>query len=122
MTTRNIGDLWPAEVLALNALAFDLGLNRCIEPEYLSEHMTPDNTYPSAVVLTYHDRGCRDDIAHHRVAVRLDHGVEVLIDVPAEVWERSARPQRAPVTTPLVERYAAMLRARSRRRDVKVPG
>ena len=122
MTTRSISDLSPDEVLTLNALAFDLGLNRCIEPEYLSEDMTPENTYPSAVVLPYHDRGCRDDIAHHRVAVRLDHGVgEVLIDVPAEVWELTACRKRVPVT-PLVERYRAMLRARYRRRDVEVPG
>ncbi|MDQ3422004.1 MAG: hypothetical protein M3510_01150 [Actinomycetota bacterium] len=103
-------DLTPAEVLALNALAFDLGLNRSIEPDYLTDHMEPDFTCPAGVVLPHHNRGWSEDIAHHRLGVRLDDGDLVLIDVPAEVWEWIVT-GGCSTFTPLVERFCRLLRA-----------
>ncbi len=109
MNTTTVTNLIPAEVRALNDLAYDLGLNRSIVPEYLARHMAPDLTCPAAVVVPLHDRGRVGDIAHHRLIIRLNDGDEVLIDVPAEVWEWVETHGCSPVT-PLVKTYAAMFR------------
>jgi len=75
------------EVLTINEMAHELGLNRSIKPDYLRQEMDPLSLCPAWVVVPHHQRGELNDPPHHRLRVVLnERGAGVHIDVPASVW------------------------------------